>query len=83
MVAKGYATITTQDVDGYTVKAFTKKYSHLNKLRQNMFKVIYSIDTLDPKPDVTFFDTEEEAYDYVQDEIERRVSFQVSHSPLL
>jgi len=25
MVAKGYATITTQDVDGYTVKAFTKK----------------------------------------------------------
>ena len=46
-----------------------------------MFKVIYSIDTLDPKPDVTFFDTEEEAYDYVQDEIERRVSFQVSHSP--
>ena len=46
-----------------------------------MFKVIYSIDTLDPKPDVTFFDTEKEAYDYVQDEIERRVSFQVSHSP--
>ena len=25
MVAKGYATITTQDDDGYTVKAFTKK----------------------------------------------------------
>ena len=25
MVAKGYATITTQNVDGYTVKAFTKK----------------------------------------------------------
>ena len=25
MVAKGYATITTQDVEGYTVKAFTKK----------------------------------------------------------
>ena len=25
MVAKGYATITTQEVDGYTVKAFTKK----------------------------------------------------------
>ena len=25
MVAKGYATITTQDVDGYTVKAFSKK----------------------------------------------------------
>ena len=25
MVAKGYATITPQDVDGYTVKAFTKK----------------------------------------------------------
>lgn len=25
MVAKGFATITTQDVEGYTVKAFTKK----------------------------------------------------------
>ena len=25
MVAKGFATITTQEVDGYTVKAFTKK----------------------------------------------------------
>ncbi len=25
MVAKGYATITTQEVEGYTVKAFTKK----------------------------------------------------------
>ena len=25
MVAKGFATVTTQDVDGYTVKAFTKK----------------------------------------------------------
>ena len=25
MVAKGYATITTQDIDGYTIEAFTKK----------------------------------------------------------
>ena len=25
MVAKGFANITTQDVEGYTVKAFTKK----------------------------------------------------------
>ena len=25
MVAKGFATITTQEVEGYTVKAFTKK----------------------------------------------------------
>ena len=29
MVAKGYATITTQDVDGYAVKAFTKKISNV------------------------------------------------------
>ena len=46
-----------------------------------MFKVIYSIDTLDPKPELSFFDTEEEAIDHVEEEIERRVSFQVSHSP--
>lgn len=25
MVAKGYATIMTQDIDGYTIEAFTKK----------------------------------------------------------
>ena len=46
-----------------------------------MFKVIYAIDTLDTKPDVAFFDTEEEAIDHVEEEIERRVSFQVDHSP--
>lgn len=45
-----------------------------------MFKVIYAIDTLDTKPDVAFFDTEEEAIDHVEEEIERRVSFQVEHS---
>ena len=46
-----------------------------------MFKVIYSTDKLDPKPEILFFDTEEEAIDHVEEEIERRVSFQVSHSP--
>ena len=45
-----------------------------------MFKVIYAIDTLDPKPDVTFFATEDEAIDHVEEEIERRVSFLVEHS---
>ena len=46
-----------------------------------MFKVIYAIDTLDKNPEVTFFDTEEQAIDFMEEEIERRVSFQVDHSP--
>ena len=46
-----------------------------------MFKVIYAIDTLDTNPEVTFFDTEEQAIDFMEEEIERRVSFQVDHSP--
>ena len=41
-----------------------------------MFKVIYW-----EKPEVNVFDTESEAYDYMKEEIERRVSFQVEHSP--
>ena len=44
-----------------------------------MFKVIYAIDTLDTKPEVTFFDTESEAYDYITEEVERRVSLQAKH----
>ena len=46
-----------------------------------MFKVIYATDTLDTNPEVTFFDTEEQAIDFMEEEIERRVSFQVDNSP--
>ena len=40
-----------------------------------MFKVIYW-----EKPEVNVFDTESEAYDYMKEEIERRVSLQTKYS---
>ena len=40
-----------------------------------MFKVIYL-----EKPEVNVFDTESEAYDYMEEEIERRVSLQTKYS---
>ena len=40
-----------------------------------MFKVIYW-----EKPEVNVFETEEEAYDYMKEEIERRVSLQAKYS---
>ena len=40
-----------------------------------MFKVIYW-----DKPEVNVFDTESEAYDYMKEEIERRVSLQTKYS---
>ena len=40
-----------------------------------MFKVIYW-----EKPEVNVFETESEAYDYMKEEIERRVSLQTKYS---
>ena len=40
-----------------------------------MFKVIYR-----EKPEVNVFETESEAYDYMKEEIERRVSLQTKYS---
>jgi hypothetical protein len=46
-----------------------------------MFKVSYSIDTLDPNPTVKTFDTIDEAHDWIHQEVAARVEFAVSHSP--
>ena len=46
-----------------------------------MWKVTYAIDSLDPNPDQFTFDSEWEALDFASEEIERRVQFQVDHSP--
>jgi hypothetical protein len=43
--------------------------------------VIAASDSLDPHPDVIAFDSLWEAEDWVADEIERRVQYQVDHSP--
>ena len=43
--------------------------------------VTYAIDTLDPNPTVELFDTIHEAQDWIADEMQRRIDWQVSHSP--
>ena len=44
-------------------------------------RVTYAIDSLDPNPVVVEFDSEWKALQWVGEEIERRVSFIVEHSP--
>lgn len=44
-------------------------------------RVTYAIDSLDPNPVVMEFDSEWEALDWANEEIERRVSYVVEHSP--
>lgn len=39
------------------------------------------VDTMDSSPDVIAFDTDWEAYDFLHEEVERRVEHLVSHSP--
>ena len=45
------------------------------------YRVTYAIDSLDPNPIVEEFDSEREAIEFLSEEIERRVQFQVQHSP--
>lgn len=45
------------------------------------YQVIAAVDSLDPNPEFHEFDTFEEASDFIYEEINRRVSFQVEHSP--
>jgi hypothetical protein len=47
-----------------------------------MIKVTYAIDTLDNNPVVEIFDTMSEAQDWIADEMQRRIDWTVSHSPL-
>lgn len=49
--------------------------------RQIPHIVTIACDHLDPSPVVERFDTEAEALDWLGDEIERRVNFEVQHSP--
>ena len=53
------------------------KLRHLGKV----WIVTASVDTLDPSPDVIAFEDESEALDWVADEVEGRVQYQVDHSP--
>ena len=44
------------------------------------YKVIYAIDSLDTDPDTELFDNEQEAIDWLNEEIIRRVDYHVQHS---
>ena len=44
------------------------------------YKVIYAIDSLDTDPDTELFDNEQEAQDWLNEEITRRVDYHVQHS---
>ena len=46
-----------------------------------MYKVTCTTDYLDPYPMVVLFDNEDLAYDWISEEVTRRVSFHVEHSP--
>ncbi len=46
-----------------------------------MIKVTYKIDRLDNEPDVEYFDTMQEAHEWADEEMERRVEWAVNHSP--
>jgi len=46
-----------------------------------MFKVIESIDYLDPNPEVLHFDERWEADDFVLERVLARIEFDVTHSP--
>jgi len=47
------------------------------------YKVTYAIDSLDPAPTVKTFDSEWGAIEWLSDEIDSRVQFQVEHSPYI
>jgi len=44
------------------------------------YKVTYAIDSLDTEPVVKLFDEEYEALEWMNDEIQRRISYVVEHS---
>jgi len=45
------------------------------------YKVTYAIDSLDTKPFIRTFDEEYEALEWIDDEVQRRIAFEVEHSP--
>ena len=45
------------------------------------YKVTYRIDSLDTNPDIEYFDDQQEMFDYISEEVGRRVEFALSHSP--
>ena len=47
---------------------------------ERTYKVTYACDSLDPNPTVKTFDCFYEMEDWINDEVEERIQFQVDHS---
>ena len=45
------------------------------------YKVTYSIDSLDTKPVIKIFESEYEAEEWLNDEVQHRIDYTVQHSP--
>lgn len=45
------------------------------------YKVTYAIDSLDTNPTIKTFDEHYEMEEWVHDEVQRRIEFQIEHSP--
>ena len=45
------------------------------------YKVTYAIDSLDSNPTIKFFDSEYEAQEWLNDEVQHRIDYTVQHSP--
>tara|TARA_R100000278_G_scaffold24616_1_gene22649 strand:- start:105 stop:320 length:216 start_codon:yes stop_codon:yes gene_type:complete len=45
------------------------------------YKVTYAIDSLDTKPVIKFFEHEYEALEWLENEVQERISWTVEHSP--
>ena len=45
------------------------------------YKVTYAIDSLDTNPVIKIFKSEYEAEEWLNDEVQRRIEFQIEHSP--
>lgn len=48
---------------------------------QRIYEVTYAVDYLDPNPTVKRFDSFDEAHDWLGEEVNQRVAWQVEHSP--
>jgi len=44
------------------------------------YKVTYAIDSLDSNPTIKFFDSEYEAQEWLNDEVQHRIDYTVQHS---
>jgi hypothetical protein len=45
------------------------------------YKVTYAIDSLDSNPTIKFFESEYEAEEWLNDEVQHRIDYTVQHSP--